>query len=250
MIPFTFDEETHLYKVEGHYCLSTSDIIHLAGLSDYATVPSGVLERARNRGTNLHKAIHYFEEGDLDLAALPEEIQPYLRGYMKFRVEREFEPIPPQERSIVYQHENTDQMVGCTLDLRGTAAGKLFIVDPKTTYPNCGAAKKQTWLRWRMQLQSYWEATLTDEEFWSASTDGPISKAILHLKKDASYDFIEFSADDAMNWDACIRMAQMKLANGWKREEKVPKAVRDENKSYIDELTQMMGELDPMELVP
>lgn len=252
MIPFRFDEATHLYTVEGHYCLSTSDIISLAGLSDYSSVPPGRLETARDRGTSLHKAVHYFEEGDLDFASLSPEIQPYLRAYMKFRVEREFEPIAPQERAMVYQHENTDQMIGCTLDLRGTVGGKLYIVDPKCTYPNCGAAKKQTHIRWRMQLQSYWEATLTDEPFWEtqaqATTEG-ISKAILHLKKDATYELIEFPVDDALDWDACIRMARMKLANGWKREDKKP-AVRDEEKeSYIEELTLMAEQMIP-EFVP
>lgn len=243
MIPFTFDEATHIYKVEGHYCLATSDILHLAGLSDYGSVPSRVLESAANRGTSLHKAIHYFEEGDLDLQRLPEEIRPYLRAYMKFRVERDFEPIPPQEHAIVYEHEGTGQHIGCTIDLRGTVAGKLYIVDPKSTYPNSGMAKKQTHLRWRMQLQSYHEATMIDEPFWELAGDGPIGKAILHLKKDASYEFIDFPADDAMNWDACIRMAQLKLANGWKRKEKVPKkAALPEKESYVEDLRAMNDE--------
>ena len=247
MIPFTFDEATHVYQVEGQYCLSTSDIIHLAGLSDYGSVPSSILENARNRGTSLHKAIHYFEEGDLDMGQLPEDIQPYLRAYMKFRVERDFEPIPPQEHAIVYEHENTGQFIGCTIDLRGTVAGKLYIVDPKSTYPNCGAAKKQTYLKWRMQLQSYSEATLTDEEFWTKTPDGPFGKAILHLKKDATYEFIDFPNDDAMNWDACIRMAQLRLGNGWKRDEKIPKkSASSEDESYIESLMQMVeGEVIP-----
>lgn len=242
MIPFTFDEATHVYKVEGQYCLSTSDIIHLAGLSEYGSVPSKVLENARNRGTSLHKAIHYFEEGDLDFDSLPENVQPYLRAYMKFRVEREFEPIPPQEHAIVYEHENTGQLIGCTLDLRGTVGGKLYIVDPKTTYPNSGAAKKQTHLKWRMQLQSYWEATMVDEPFWEAASDGPIARAILHLKKDATYDFLDFSMDDALNWDACIRMARLRLANGWKRDEKTLRTAPETGQaSYVEPLREMVA---------
>lgn len=242
MIPFEFDEAQHLYKVEGHYCLSTSDIISLAGLSDYGSVPASVLENARNRGTNLHKAVHYFEEGDLDLSDLPDDIQPYLQAYMKFRVERDFEPIAPQERAIVYEHEITEQMIGSTIDLRGTVQGKLYIVDPKTTYPNSGAAKKQTWLRWRMQLQSYWEATLVDEPFWSSVTAAePAGKAILHLKKDATYEFIDFPMDDSVNWEACIRMAKMKLGNGWKRDAKDKKAaIAEERENYMKSLMEMV----------
>lgn len=217
-IPFTFVEDTHTYQVEGHYVLSTSDVVELAGLCDYSAIPSSILDRASFRGKEVHKSIHYFEDGDLDPKSVSEEVLPYFRGYLKFRHEHDFEPIS-LESAIVYEHEGSGQMIGCTMDLRGMVDGKLYIVDAKCTHPNAGMAKKQQHLRWRMQLQSYWEATMVDEGFWAkVSGDAPIGKAILHLKKDASYEFINFEIqDEALNWDACVRMAMLRLANGWKR---------------------------------
>lgn len=226
-IPFTFDAATHSYRVEGHYTLATSDIIALNGLSEYGSVPADVLDHARWRGEQLHKAIHYFEEGDLDLGAVPEEVMPYLRAYMKFRTQMDFEPLS-MEHPLVYQHSGTENMIGCTIDLRGYVGGKMYIVDPKCTYPNSGAAKKQTQMRWRMQLQSYLEGTWQDEKFWEsveAACNEPIGRAILHLKKDGEFsqtrDFIDFTeTDDELNWDAAVRMAFLKLSNGYKKPEK------------------------------
>lgn len=226
-IPFTFDEATHSYRVEGHYTLATSDIISLNGLSDYVQVPDSVLDNAKWRGTQLHRAIHFFEEGDLDIAAVPEEVMPYLRAYMKFRTQMDFEPLS-MEHALVYEHAGTGNMVGCTIDLRGFVRGKLYIVDPKCTYPNSGSAKKQTHLRWRMQLQSYTEGTWQDEKFWERAGEAgnaPIGRAILHLKKDGEFietrDFLDFTeCDDELNWDAAVRMAFLKLASGYKKPEK------------------------------
>lgn len=248
MIPFVFDEVQHVYKVEGNYCLATSDVLYLNGLSNYDGVPSHVLEKARNRGTNLHKAVQYFEEGTLDVWQIKEEmpeLYPYFQGYMRFRSEREFEPIPPQEKAIVYEHENTGQLVGCHIDMRGRVGNDLYIVDPKCTYPNSGAAKKQTYLRWRMQLQSYHEATMTDEQFWEEAGDGPIKKAILHLMKDGTYRFLDaWPEDDALSWDAMVRVAQLKLANGYKRDNR-PGAIREDK--MLEKLQQMVPSPDEAE---
>ena len=218
-VAFTFDEETHVYRVEGAYCLATSDVISLAGLSDYDGVPLANLERARWRGTQLHKAIHYYEEGDLDLEDVDGEIKPCFENYLRWKEKTGFTPIPPFEKALVYEH--LDIHIGCHIDLRGYIPGHgLFVLDAKTSYPNSGQAKKQTHLRWRMQLQSYKEATEYDEEFWAAvpeSMMGSLNKAILHLHPKASQVFIPFESDDAAGWDAAVTLASLKIANGFKR---------------------------------
>lgn len=218
-VPFTFDPETHIYHVDGEYCLSTSDVITLAGLSDYSAVPLESLERARLRGTRLHQCIHYFEEDDLDLEDVDDELSPFFERYLQWKKESGFIPIPPFERAIVYPH--LDMHVGCHLDLRGYIPGKgLYILDAKTAYPNSGAAKKQTHLRWRMQLESYKTATHTDGDFWDSAvlheTDGTLKKAILHVHPKAKEVFIEFPMDDSPGWDACVQLASLKLASGYK----------------------------------
>lgn len=219
-IPFTFVEETHTYHVPGHYVLATSDVLDLAGLVNHGSVPAGILETARWRGTSLDECVVFFEEGKLDWESIPPEVMPYFKAYLRFRQEKDFEPMLVQ-RGIVYEHEGTGQMIGTTLDLAGPVCGDLFIVDTKCTYPYSGSAKKQQDLKWRMQLQSQWEAMMQNDEFWADALpvhNKGIRKAILHLKKDATYDFLEFSGqDEALNWDACVRMAMLRLSNGWKR---------------------------------
>ena len=64
MIPFTFDEEKHIYKAPGWYVLSTSDVLAICGFVDLdklLQIPKGVLNNARERGTQVHKAIEWFE---------------------------------------------------------------------------------------------------------------------------------------------------------------------------------------------
>lgn len=218
-IAFTFDPETHVYHVDGEYCLATGDILHLAGLSDYSAVPLVNLEKARDRGTRLHQCVHYFEEDDLDLQDIDDELFPFFQRYLQWKEDSGFVPIPPFEKAIVYAH--LDIHVGCHIDLRGYIPGKgLYVLDMKSSYPNSGAAKKQTSLRWRLQLESYKTACGVDEEFWRAASaafpETEIKKAILHVHPKATQTFIEFPVDDSAGWDACIQLASLKIASGYK----------------------------------
>lgn len=220
VVPFTFDPATHIYNVEGEYCLATSDVISLAGLSNYDGVPLANIDHAKWRGHELHKAIHYFEEGDLDIEDVDGEILPCFQRYLEWKDQSGFVPIPPLEKAIVYAH--LDIHIGCHIDLRGYIPGKgLYVLDAKATYPNSGAAKKQTHLRWRLQLESYKAATHTDSDFWDSAVlhepEGLLKKAILHLHPKAQQVFIPFDMDDSAGWDACVQLASLKIANGYKR---------------------------------
>ena len=217
-IPFTLDKETHTYKVDGQYVLATSDVISMNGLSNMGAVPQKVLDHASWRGDQLHKAVELFEQGTLDVDHwVDDEIAPYLTAYMKFRNDFDFEPIPPYEKSIVYQHQGTEFLIGATIDLRGLVKGVPCVVDLKSCFQYTGAAKKQLHLRWRLQTQSYIEA---DEEFIE-SVGAPLGKMVIHCHKDATYTPYDFSAiDDSPNWDSAIRLAMLKLGNGYKMPEK------------------------------
>jgi len=220
MIPFQFDKENHTYRVEGQYVWSTSDVISMNGLSNMGSVPQKTLEHASWRGEQLHRAVELFEMGSLDFDSVPEEIMPYLQGYMKFREEYEFQAIPPYEKQIVYQHAGTENLIGATIDLRGGVKGVPCVVDIKSCFQYTGAAKKQLHLRWRLQLQSYVEASEQDGDFLE-SVGGVLGKCIVHCHKDGTYDLYDFSlADDSYLWDSCIRMAMAKLGNGYKMPEK------------------------------
>jgi len=216
VINFTFDKEGHRYIVPGEFAWSTSDVISINGLCDMGSVPQKVLDNASWRGDQLHRSVELFEIGTLDVSSIDESILPYFRAYMKFREEYEFQPIPPYETPTVYRHQGTEILIGATIDLRGFVKGVPCIVDLKSCFNYTGAARKQLHLRWRLQLQSYLEATEADEQFMEA-LESPMGKIIVHCHKDASYTAHDFSlCDDSHLWDSAIRMAQARLSNGFK----------------------------------
>jgi hypothetical protein len=184
-----------------------------------------VLAHASWRGTQLHKAIQFFEE-DADVAEMPDEVLPYFQGYCQFRNDYNFEPIGEMEKQIVYIHDGTEQAVGCTIDLRGTLTSLKtrtpYILDVKTCAKQSGKAKAQKLFAWRMQTQSYSCATAVDEEWFRlcASIEVP-HRGIIQVNKFGGYEFHDFGAtDDSLIWDSCCRVAMAKLANGYKLEER------------------------------
>jgi hypothetical protein len=222
ILSHTFNEEDHIYQVPGQFVLSTSDIITLNGLADYGGIPKQVLAHDSWRGTQLHKAIQFFEE-DAEAPDMPDEVEPYFRGYLKFKIDHDFEPIGALEKQIVYVHSGTEQPVGCTIDLRGLVKGQPYILDAKTTAKMYGKAMKQKCLAWRLQLASYQEATNCDNDWYQRLPPfegANVGKAIVQVNKEGDYEFHDFSGavDDDLLWDGCVRLAMAKLANGFQLE--------------------------------
>ena len=222
ILPHTFEEEGHVYKVPGRFVLSTSDVITLNGLSDYSGVPKAALDHASWRGTQLHKAIQFFEE-DNEVPTMPDEVLPYFRSYCKFRTAYEFEPLGGMETQIVYEHDGTEQAVGCTIDLRGLVRGVPYILDVKSSAKQYGKAKSQKLLAWRMQTQSYACATELDQAWAALNETGEAPRrGIVHTNREATFedkDFHDFGkTDDSLAWDGCVRLAMLKLANGYQLE--------------------------------
>lgn len=214
-----FDEESHIYAVPGRFVLSTSDIISMNGLADYGAIPKAILDHASWRGTQLHKAIQFFEE-DCDVPDIPEEVKPYFQGYCKFRKDYDFNPIGGFETQIVYEHEGTEQPVGCTIDLRGMVRGVPYILDAKSSAKQSGKAKAQKLFAWRMQTQSYTCATAFDEEWWALlDSKTACGRGIVQVDREGGYAFHDFGTiDDSILWDSCVRVAVAKLANGYQLE--------------------------------
>lgn len=84
---FRFDKADHSYWIGKTRLLSVTEVIQLAGLKDYSQIDPGVLERASKRGTAVHSACHYLDEGDLDWATVSPEIEPYVRAWERFKKE-------------------------------------------------------------------------------------------------------------------------------------------------------------------
>lgn len=77
-----FNEDIHAYEYDGVRVPSVTQL--LDGLHSFAGVPWDVLEAAKERGTNVHLATQYFDEGDLDEATVSAQVRPYLEGWKRF----------------------------------------------------------------------------------------------------------------------------------------------------------------------
>jgi hypothetical protein len=131
-------DENHVYRVDGRVMSgSVTGIIRAAGLMD----TSWFTPYSATRGTAVHKAVEYYEQGDLDESRLDPAIVPYLAGWKMFKAE------------TGYQSEQLEQMIFhpiyqfCgTLDQTGAMDGQSCIMDIKTGI-------YQAW--WALQTAAY-----------------------------------------------------------------------------------------------
>jgi hypothetical protein len=237
LIPHTFDEESHVYEVPGHFVWATGDVISMNGLCDFSMVPSANLEYATNRGQGVHVAILAYETGaDVEQAVREFEeergcgvmdgVMERMKGYFRFRDSYDLKLCGVMEETRVYKHEGTDLLIGGTIDLPCYINGQFTLLDAKTQFKQYGQAAKQCLLKWRLQMQSYEEAMDADEEFWNqVQRPDMIRKAILHLhpncgkvrgKEATEFEYHPITTDDSLLWDSCIRVAQAKLSSGYK----------------------------------
>jgi|SRR5580765_2134762 len=82
-----FDEPAHTYTLDGEQLPSVTGILQRSGLIDFSHIPPSILDAARDRGTAVHRAVHYFNEQDLDVDAFRStfpEYWPYLSAWIKF----------------------------------------------------------------------------------------------------------------------------------------------------------------------
>jgi hypothetical protein len=62
----TFDPLEHTYTLDGAWLPGVTKTLKASGIVDYSQVPPDRLEAARERGTHVHKALHYLNLGELD----------------------------------------------------------------------------------------------------------------------------------------------------------------------------------------
>jgi hypothetical protein len=75
-----FDQATHSYERDGVRLPSVTQVLKSVGIIDPDKYASG----AAARGTAVHLACQYLDEGDLDEATIAPELTGYLAAYRKF----------------------------------------------------------------------------------------------------------------------------------------------------------------------
>lgn len=165
----TFDAAKHEYAFNGVRVPSVTQL--LSGLHSFAGVREEVLEAARERGTAAHMAAHYWDEGDLDEAALDEQTTAYLAGWKRFVAESR-----PTFTGIEVMGVHSLYRYAGTVDRLAVIAGIDWVIDIKTAVASHPV--------WGCQTSAY--AHL----FGKPSA----KRATVQLRKDGSYKFVEWNS--------------------------------------------------------
>lgn len=162
-----FDEDTHIYTVDGRIvdpCVT--GLLKAVGLID----DTWFTEFGRLRGKLTHKVIKYFNDGELDEATVDPVLQPYFQAYVRFLVDTGF--VVVNSELIVY--EPALDYIG-TLDLEG-----YFPRNPKILYIADNKCNKvHDWTR--LQLSLYRKARGL-----------PRRRFGLELHGNGTYKYVEF----------------------------------------------------------
>lgn len=139
------DPETHIYRVDGEVYESVTQILSLEGMSaDYDDMPAAAVEHAGWRGSNVHLATQFLDEGNLDWTSLTDEETGYVQSYDAFLYNTGFTPNPEFTEHTwanqVYRVAGQNDRVGLMRN------GDLAVADLKT-----GALHPST----RLQLAAY-----------------------------------------------------------------------------------------------
>ncbi len=119
----TFKEDTHEYILGDASVPSVTTIIKAAGCIDEGHFS----EEARQRGTAVHLATRYHDEGTLNELTVDKKVFPYLFAYREFRKDTGFMPLEIER--VVYS-----QSYGYagTIDRIGVLNDKPVLIDLKT----------------------------------------------------------------------------------------------------------------------
>ena len=182
-----FEETDHIYYMDDVPVPSVTGVLKDAGLinTDFFT------EWGRSRGSVVHKATEFYDEGDLNEEELDPLVVGYVEAWKKFRREFEFE-IHEMEKQMYHP---TARFAG-TLDRVGLIRGDRAIADIKTGQltPVVG-----------LQLTGY-------ADLYQAETGNIIQKLFgVQLKENGTYAVKTYILDFAA-WRAALTLAH------WKRE--------------------------------
>ena len=185
--------DTSAYVVDGERWPSVTEILELAGLTDFDHVPARVLERARERGADFHEWREAIDLGLIDDDMVPPQaIAPRIEAYRRFKTETGFvvEESEKVVRNRVLRYCGTYDIVGRLPD------GSRWVVDTKATAAIAPAT--------RIQLAGY-----------ALTFDPRPRRAALWLRSDGTYRWLPYKdRSDEHDFVAACRVAHFRLAHG------------------------------------
>lgn len=167
-----FNEEKHIYTVDGKVVPSVTDICNPITSEHYGAINAAVLEMASRRGTAVHEATQL-----IDLGVMPDddpEVDAYVNAYLDFLLDYK-----PKWEYIEYIGF-CDQFGGyCgTVDRAGRVGDEYWVLDIKTT----ASPNKEQYMATCCQTEAY--ALMIGK-------DCICKRKILYLRKDGSYRIVD-----------------------------------------------------------
>jgi len=195
---FKFSEADHVYTLDGNKLPSVTGLLTDQGIIDtkFFTVAG------RDRGTAVHKALQFLDEGDLDTSTVDEDLDGYIAAYKRFKKETGF---VIDDNGIELSLYHPVHWFAGTLDRKGKLFGRNAIVDLKTT-----AGKIEDWVG--LQLGGYEALVVANYKGWEGD------RYALQLKKDGKYKLHPFYEPT----DSIV-LCNMASIYNWKRNHKLVK---------------------------
>lgn len=126
MAELILNEQTHEYTLGERKLPSVTRILKSAGLVD----DRFLTDAGAKRGSYAHKALEYYDLGELDEEALDPQLKPYLQAWKEFRADVPFEIISVEERV-----SHPTLLYAGTLDRRIQLITGQAVIDIKTGTP-------------------------------------------------------------------------------------------------------------------
>ena len=172
-----FNEEKHIYTVDGKVVPSVTDICSPITADHYGDINSAVLEMAARRGTAVHEATEL-----IDLGTMPEddtEIDGYINAYLDFLLDYQ-----PKWEYIEWIGFNDIHGYCGTIDRAGKVGNEYWVLDIKTT----ASPSKEQYMATCCQTRAY---------SMMIKTDRTPKRKILYLRKDGSYRLVDCEEKEA-----------------------------------------------------
>lgn len=145
---FAFDAAQHVYTIDGRVIPSVTQVLEEEKLIDFSGIPDATLDQAKARGTYVHTVLHYYLEGDFELAECAEPFRGYVDSAIEFVDTVGAKPLRNDRGTpiaVEYRFWDPERMFAGTMDyLAWDRDDVLAINDWKTGEPSDVAAPLQT----------------------------------------------------------------------------------------------------------
>ena len=207
-----FDEEKHIYTVDGKQVPSVTDICNPITSEHYGAINAAILEMASRRGTAVHEATQL-----IDLGVVPEddpEIDAYVNAYLDFLLDYK-----PKWEYIEYIGYNADMGYCGTIDRAGQVGNEFWVLDLKTT----ASPTKENYIATCCQTEAY--ALMIGK-------DCACKRKILYLKKDGSYRLVDCETKEAeLGLDSFYLFSELAKVKNYIKSVKERKSAKKSKKS-------------------